>query len=83
MPGMRPDKILRLHSELGITFDGLEQACRDGRLAIFNINFVKSWPLGLFGFKALTIARFASTSDQGYPLMPAHRAHSINICLVG
>ena len=33
VPGLRPDKILRLHTELGISSLGdLDQACREGRL---------------------------------------------------
>jgi Helix-hairpin-helix domain/MFS_1 like family len=33
VPGLRPDKVLRLHNQLGIgSLDGLEQACREGRL---------------------------------------------------
>ena len=33
VPGLRPDKVLRLHDQLGIgSLDDLEQACREGRL---------------------------------------------------
>jgi DNA polymerase (family X) len=33
VPGLRPEKVLRLHDELGIgSLDDLEQACREGRL---------------------------------------------------
>jgi DNA polymerase (family X) len=33
IPGLRPDKVLKIHKELGVSsLDGLEQAAREGRL---------------------------------------------------